>query len=103
AGGEIRGPCSRIGRCRKARGVKGLDLARKHEARRSMIMVVVERLHPEPVARGEQRLRALVPDGKREHADQLVEARASPLSVRGEQNLGVRLRSKCVLALQLAA
>ncbi len=50
---------------------------------------VMQRLDPEPVAREEQLLLRLVPDGIGVHPAQAIEARGPPLGVRAQHDLGV--------------
>jgi hypothetical protein len=50
---------------------------------------VVQRLDAEPVARCEQPPLTRVPEKKREHADEAIEARVAPFLVRGQDDLGI--------------
>ena len=59
---------------------------------------VVERLDPEAVPRGEQRLSLLVPEREREHPAQPLEAGLAPLAVGAQDHLGVGARVEAVLA-----
>ena len=63
---------------------------------------VVEGLDAEAVARAEERLLLLVPEGEREHAAQLLQAVHAPAPVRAQDHLGVRRRAEGALAEHLA-
>ena len=61
---------------------------------------VVERLHAEPVARGEQAALPRVPDRERPHPVEALDAALAPLAVGLEDHLRVRLRAEA-MALRL--
>src|SRR5207237_8425444 len=63
-----------------------LRLARKRESR--AVDAVVERLDAETVARAEEPLLRLVPEGERPHSVETLDAALAPLVVGGEAHLG---------------
>ncbi len=85
---EIGRPGRRVRLARHAGGVQRLDLARDQE-RAIGRHGVVQRLHAEAIAGGEQRPGPLVPEREREHPDEPIETRLAPALVGGEQHLGV--------------
>ena len=71
---------------------QALDLRGKREQPIGAV-VIVERLHPEVIARAEQHLPTFVPDREREVSQQVLRAALSPALVGGEEQLGVRDRA----------
>ena len=69
-------------------GQKALDLAAKQQLA-GFVLVIIERLDAKMVARAEQRFVLAVPDGKSEHAAQLLQHLLAPLLVPVQQNFGV--------------
>ena len=70
-------------------GQEGLDLGAEEEFPRGGVEVVVQRLDPEPVPRGEQAAASRVPEREREHALEPRDARLPPFRVRAEDHLRV--------------
>ena len=69
-------------------GQKAFDLAAKQQLS-GIVLVIIERLDAKMVARAEQRFVLAVPDGKSEHAAQLLQHLLAPLLVPVQQNFGV--------------
>jgi hypothetical protein len=59
-------------------------------------LAVVQRLLPEPVAHDPEPAPWCIPQGEREHADEMFDALESPLIVRREDHLGVGLGAEGV-------
>src|SRR5204862_15572 len=70
-------------------GQEGLDLGAEEEFPRGGVEVVVQRLDPERVPRGEQAAASRVPEREREHALEPRDARLPPFRVRAEDHLRV--------------
>ena len=69
-------------------GQKAFDLAAKQQLS-GIVLVIIERLDAKMVACAEQRFVLAVPDGKSEHAAQLLQHLLAPLLVPVQQNFGV--------------
>jgi hypothetical protein len=78
-----------------------LDLRPEYEAVRTR--VIVEWFDPEPVARHEQRLLLLVPDGEREHAAQPRHDPLPPLFPTVQDHFGVGRRGEGVARREFSA
>jgi hypothetical protein len=90
------------GRDVRAAAAERPRLAREGEP--AAVEPVVERLHPEAVARAEERPLLAVPDRERPHPVELVDAALAPLAVAREQHLRVGLAAEAIaLRAQLLA
>ncbi len=85
-----RGPVERARDGRVAEERLGL----RREEEQPIVMPVVERLFPQPIARQEQAALGIVPDGEGEHAGEAVDARLAVDGVRVQDHLGVAPRSE---------
>ena len=71
---------------------QGLDL--RSEGKTAFDLPIVEGLHADPVAGGEQGTLGGVPEGKGEHAAQSVETALTLLGEQMQQDLGIAVRSE---------
>ena len=104
--GEIRGKALEVELARHSRHLEhGLQLARERDVDVAVLRQrVVQRLHPEPVAREQQPLPLRVPEREREHPAEVLDAVVAVLLVEVHDHLGVAARGEPVaLRLELGA
>src|SRR5689334_10654895 len=95
--GKVCGPGGGIRNGVNARRVQAFNLTGNTQ-RAVGLHVVIERFHAEPVARAEEPTGPRVPDQKREHADESLQARVAPALISSQNDLRIGSASKLVLS-----